>query len=243
MSLLSAGRIGRPHGLDGSFHVTRPRAPLLALGGSVRVAGAVREIVRRSGTPGRPILRLGGIDDRPGAETVRGEELLVERADAPELPAGEYWAEDLEGCAVVTPDGRELGHVQQLRALPSCEVLEVGELLVPMVADAVLEISIAQRRIVVDPAFLGVTLEAEAEAAEAAPAGAALAESESEPEPESESEPGPEPERGPEPESEPEPEPAAERGPRAAAESSPAREPEPQSGRDGQGAGPDARRT
>jgi 16S rRNA processing protein RimM len=190
MSLLSAGRVGRPHGLDGSFHVTRPRAPLLTLGGSVRVAGAVREIVRRAGTPERPILRLGGIDDRPGAETVRGEELLVERADAPELPAGEYWAEDLEGCAVLTPDGRELGHVQQLRALPSCEVLEVGELLVPMVADAVLEISIAQRRIVVDPAFLGVTPGA---GAGAAPAEAAP---EPEPEPEPEGEPDPEPQAG-----------------------------------------------
>jgi hypothetical protein len=35
-------------------------------------------------------------------------------------------------------------------------VLEVGELLVPMVADAVLEVSLEQRRIVVDPGFLGV---------------------------------------------------------------------------------------
>ena len=157
MGLLSAGRVGRPHGLDGSFHVTRPRAPLLVLGGSVHVSGAIREIVRQAGTPERPILRLDGIDDRPGAEAVRGEELLVDRADAPELPAGEYWAEDLEGCAVVTPGGRELGRVQQLRALPSCEVLEVGELLVPMVADAVLEISLERRRIVVDPVFLGVT--------------------------------------------------------------------------------------
>jgi 16S rRNA processing protein RimM len=156
MSHLSAGRVGRPHGLDGSFHVTRPRAALLALGGSVRVGEAVREIVRRAGTPDRPILRLDGIDDRAAAETLRGEELLVARADAPPLPEGEYWAEDLEGCAVVTPDGRELGHVQQLRALPSCDVLEVGELLVPMVGDAVLEISLEQRRIVVDPAFLGM---------------------------------------------------------------------------------------
>ena len=29
---LSAGRVGRPHGLDGSFYVTRPRARLLELG-------------------------------------------------------------------------------------------------------------------------------------------------------------------------------------------------------------------
>ncbi len=157
MSLLNAGRVGRPHGLDGSFHVTRPRAVLLVLGTSVSIDGTAREIVRRAGTPDRPILRLEGIGDRPGIEAVRGAELLVARADAPPLPAGEYWAEDLEGCVVVTPDGDELGHVDTMRALPSCEVLEVGDLLVPMVADAVLEVSLEQRRIVVDPAFLGVT--------------------------------------------------------------------------------------
>ena len=43
-----------------------------------------------------------------------------------------------------------------MRALPSCEVLEVGELLVPMVGDAVVSIDVDERRIVVDPEFLGV---------------------------------------------------------------------------------------
>jgi 16S rRNA processing protein RimM len=156
VSLLNAGRVGRPHGLDGSFHVTRPVAALLVLDGVVRVDDRVRAIVRLAGTAERPILRLQGIDDRPAIEALRGAELLVARADAPPLPEGEYWAEDLEGCVVVTPDGGELGRVAAMRTLPSCEVLEVGELLVPMVADAVLEVSLPDRRIVVDPAFLGV---------------------------------------------------------------------------------------
>lgn len=156
MSLLNAGRVGRPHGLDGSFHVTRPRAVLLKLGGTVRIGGDVREIVRRAGTEDRPILRLSGVEDRSGAEALREADLLVERADAPALPEGEYWPEDLEGCAVVTPDGGELGVVGAMRALPSCEVLEVGDLLVPMVGDAVLSIDLQARRIVVDPEFLGV---------------------------------------------------------------------------------------
>jgi len=156
MSLLNAGRVGRPHGLDGSFHVTRPRGMLLALGGMVRIGSDVREIVRRAGTEERPILRLRGIDDRAGAEALRLADLLVERADAPPLPAGEYWAEDLEGCMVQTRDGRELGVVDRLRPLPSCEALEVGDLLVPMVADAVLSVDVAARRIVVDPGFLGI---------------------------------------------------------------------------------------
>ncbi|MBW3609410.1 MAG: ribosome maturation factor RimM [Actinobacteria bacterium] len=156
MSLLNAGRVGRPHGLDGSFHVTRPRAMLLELGGVVRIGADAYEIVRRAGTDERPILRLRGIDDRAGAEALRDGELLVERADAPPLPEGEYWPEDLEGCVVLTPEGRQLGVVQAMRALPSCEVLEVGDLLVPMVRDAVMSIDLDERRIVVDSEFLGV---------------------------------------------------------------------------------------
>jgi 16S rRNA processing protein RimM len=157
MSLLNAGRVGRPHGLDGSFHVTRPRGVLLTLGGALQIAGTVFEIVRRAGTEDRPILRLRGVDDRAGIEALRGEDLMVSRADAPVLPAGEYWAEDLEGCVVVAcDDGRELGVVTRMRPLPSCEALEVGDLLVPMVGDAVIEVDIEARRIVVDPAFLGI---------------------------------------------------------------------------------------
>jgi len=156
MDALTAGRVGRPHGLDGSFHVTRPRPVLLALGAEVRVGGPAREIVRRAGTDERPILRLAGVGDRSAAEALRGQDLLVARTDAPPLDPGEYWPEDLEGCLVVTADGRELGTVQRMRALPSCEVLEVGALLVPMVGDAVLSIDTERGRIVVDPAFLGV---------------------------------------------------------------------------------------
>jgi 16S rRNA processing protein RimM len=154
--VLNAGRVGRPHGLDGSFHVTRPRPGLLPLGGEVLVGEAAREIVRRAGTDDRPILRLVGVDDRAGAEALRGADLFVARSAAPALGEGEYWAEDLRGCRVVTAVGRELGVVDDLRALPSCEVLEVGELLVPMVGDAVIAVDVSARRIVVDAHFLGL---------------------------------------------------------------------------------------
>lgn len=36
---LSAGRVGRPHGLDGSFHATGPRTRLLREGVRVLLAG------------------------------------------------------------------------------------------------------------------------------------------------------------------------------------------------------------
>jgi 16S rRNA processing protein RimM len=157
-SWLDAGHVGRPHGLDGSFHVTRPRSELLRQGGEVTVDGVAREIVRRAGTDSRPVLRLAGCEGREAAEALRGRALLVARADAPELGPDEWWPEDLEGCRV--RDGsRAVGVVATVRALPSCEVLEVkrddgGELLVPLVRDAVRSVDVNGRDIDVDLAFL-----------------------------------------------------------------------------------------
>src|SRR3954451_9538229 len=61
-SSIEAGRIGRPHGLDGSFHVTRPEPELLSTDIPVTVAGVPRVIVRRVGTDAKPVLRLQGVD-------------------------------------------------------------------------------------------------------------------------------------------------------------------------------------
>jgi 16S rRNA processing protein RimM len=156
---LRAGRVGRPHGLDGSFHVAEAIPGLLELGARVVLGGLELQIVRRAGTDARPILRLEGCEDRSSAQALSGEELFVDRTDAPELEADEWWAEDLEGCTV-HDHGRPVGVVRRLLGLPSCEVLEVvrgggGELLVPLVSDAVRGVDIERRAIDVDLQFLG----------------------------------------------------------------------------------------
>jgi 16S rRNA processing protein RimM len=158
---LRAGRVGRPHGLDGSFHVRDPTPSLLAAGAHVLIDGDEATIARRAGDDRRPILRLEGHEDRASAETLRGKELMVERTEAPQLEPDEWWAEDLEGCAV--HDGaRHVGTVRALLALPSVEVLEVvradgeGELLVPLVGDAVRTVDVEHKQIDVDLRFLGV---------------------------------------------------------------------------------------
>jgi 16S rRNA processing protein RimM len=157
---LRAGVVGRPHGLDGSFHVTQPAPELLVLGTAVRLADREARISRRAGTNERPIVRLEGHEDRAAAEALRGTEMLVARDDAPELGEDEWWAEELEGCRVHDA-GRSVGTVQRLVALPSCEVLEVaredarGTLLVPLVSDAVRAVDVDRREIEVDLRFLG----------------------------------------------------------------------------------------
>jgi 16S rRNA processing protein RimM len=158
---LQAGRVGRPHGLDGSFYVTGPRPRLLTLGTSVTVAGRIAAIVRRAGTEQRPIVRLRGVEDRSAAEALRGHALTVEPRQAPALAEGEWWAHELEGCEVVDGD-RLLGIVSRLIELPSCEALEVkrpegGEpLLVPMVKDAIRRVEPSEGRIEVNLDFLAL---------------------------------------------------------------------------------------
>jgi 16S rRNA processing protein RimM len=128
--------------------VTQPGS--FAAGTVVYVDGAPRVIERLAGRPDKPIVRLEGCTTREHAEALRG--LSLELPPEP-LEEGEYWARDLEGCLVV--DGaREVGVVARMVALPSCEALEVGELLIPIVRDAIRSIDLEGRRIDVDMGFV-----------------------------------------------------------------------------------------
>lgn len=160
-ALICAGRVGRPHGLDGAFHVSAARARLLTPGLPVRIGDRELTVERRSGTEQRPVLSLAGIGDRDAAISLRGLEIVVAAERAPALGEGEWWAHELQGCVVC--DGQHaIGEVLRLIELPSCEVLEVSRehgqaLLVPMVKDAIRSIDVKRRQIDVDLRFLGDT--------------------------------------------------------------------------------------
>jgi 16S rRNA processing protein RimM len=149
---VEAGRIGRAHGLDGSFYVTRPLNDALAAE-TVRVGDVATAVVRRSGTAAKPILRLAAFSSRTEIEAVRGEPLWVPR-ETVELDEDEFWADDLVGLRVVDGE-REVGVVAKVRELPSCEVLEVGDLLIPLVDDAVRTVDLEAGVVDVDLEFLG----------------------------------------------------------------------------------------
>jgi 16S rRNA processing protein RimM len=157
---LRAGYVGSPHGLDGSFHVAQPNPKLIAAADTLTINGVARSVTRRAGHERRLILAVADCRDRDAAAALRGSELLVERSCAPALDPDEWWAEELEGCAVHDA-GRPLGVVARLLSLPSCDVLEVstpdgGELLVPLVSDAVRSVDVESREIEVDASFLVV---------------------------------------------------------------------------------------
>lgn len=147
---VTAGRVGRPHGLDGSFAVIEPSHDL-AQGTTVTVAGQDRSVERRAGTDARPLVRLSGVADRETATALRGEPLMVSEVPAP-FGEGEWPTEDLVGCEI-----EGLGTVRRVIAAPSCDVLELdGGQLVPLIGDAVRSVDVEGRRIEVDRRFLGL---------------------------------------------------------------------------------------
>lgn len=158
--MLSAGWIGKHHGLDGTFHVTRPRGPLLTAGATVTVDGVARKIVHRGGTDARPLLRLEGIDHITAVEPLRGKDLFVPRSVLPPLENDEFWPDELVGITVRSTSGAVVGEVASVLVLPSCDVLEVRrpgdapDLLVPMHQEAVPELDASAGRIVINLAFM-----------------------------------------------------------------------------------------
>lgn len=143
--LVTAGVVGRSHGLDGSFHVERPQHPL-ERGTVVRLDGRERTVGRRAGTDSRPLIKLDGIASREAVAALRGELLLIEDT----LADGEWLAEDLVGCRV-----EGLGAVVRVIDAPSCDLLELeGGELVPLIGDAVREVDLATGTIAIDRRFL-----------------------------------------------------------------------------------------
>jgi 16S rRNA processing protein RimM len=139
-------KVGRPHGLDGSFHVDAP----LDEGERVRIGEREFTIAERKGSDARPIIRLAGVDDRDAAEALRGETLSTAKAAEP--PGDDEWlVEDLVGCRI-----EGIGRVSGVLEGLSCDVLEVGDELIPLVTDAVTRVDIEHKVIEVDREFLGL---------------------------------------------------------------------------------------
>ena len=139
-------KVGRPHGLDGSVHVDAP----LEEGATVAIGEREYTVVERKGTDARPIVRLSGVEDRDAAEALRGQ--AISSSGPTEPPGeGEWLVDDLVGCRV-----EGVGEVTDVLMGTSCDVLQVGDVLIPLVTDAVTNVDVENRVIEVDREFLGL---------------------------------------------------------------------------------------
>jgi 16S rRNA processing protein RimM len=148
--LVSIGRVGRPHGLDGSFFVEGPsdRDGAFAVGTVVHVDGEPAKIVgSKHGSQGRPVIKL----DRAVA---RGATLAVRRDELPALEDDAYYTFQLVGLAVEDESGRTVGRVSDVVEYPANDVLELDSgLSLPLVEACVRQVDIERGRIVIAPGF------------------------------------------------------------------------------------------
>ncbi len=163
---LVVGRIVKAHGITGEVVVevrTDDPGGRFAKGKSLRGrasrGGSEREYtidsVREHG--GRLLVRLAGVTDRDAADALRGTLFLIESDDLPPISEpDEFYDHQLEGLAVRTVAGVEIGTVAEVLHTPAGELLSIKtpegrEILVPFIAAFVPTVSLSDGLIEIDP--------------------------------------------------------------------------------------------
>jgi 16S rRNA processing protein RimM len=151
------GKITKAHGVKGEVAVeVRSDNPDRFTDGAVVFTSDGRELtIERVHAHGqRTLVRFVGVADRTAAESITGTLLEIPESWLPELGEGEYWPFELEGCAIVTDAGRELGIVSEVIPNPANDLWVAlddagNETLVPALRDVIVEVDVAGRRILV----------------------------------------------------------------------------------------------
>lgn len=158
---LVVGRIGKPHGIRGDVTIdvrtddadTR-FAPGAALATDPAAAGPLT-VVHSKWHSGRLIVHFEGVDDRNGAEELRGIWLVIDSSEILEPSDPDvFHDQQLIGLSVVTVAGDVIGTVSDvLHHAQELIVVETpaGEKLVPFVRALVPEVDLSGGKLVVDP--------------------------------------------------------------------------------------------
>jgi 16S rRNA processing protein RimM len=163
---LVVGRVVKAHGVTGEVVVevrTDDPDTRFAPGTRLRAqpprGGQQREYVVDSAREhsGRLLVRLAGVSDRNGADSLRGTLFLVDTEELPPIDdPDEFYDHQLEGLRVVTGEGRLVGNVKEVLHTAAGELLAVatetgGEVLVPFVGAIVTSVSLQEQTIEIDP--------------------------------------------------------------------------------------------
>jgi 16S rRNA processing protein RimM len=150
---VTVGRVGKSHGLDGSFVVedASESPERFRVGADLYVGGEAKavKVLDSKQAKGRPVIRL----DR---RVERGAALEVPREALEEPGEDEFYVFQLIGLRVEEEGGRPLGTVTDVAPGVANDVLELDTALrLPMVEDCVLEVDLGGGKIVVASGFGG----------------------------------------------------------------------------------------
>ena len=151
------GTVVGVHGNDGRLRVApeSDNPDRFRAGSVLRIGGRRLTVRRASAMPGGALLlKLDGLDSREEAAKLTHELVVVPVAEVPAAPAGTYYHYQLLDMEVVAPDGRVLGRIREVVVTGANDVYVVAsedaELLVPAVADVVVDGDVDAGRMTVD---------------------------------------------------------------------------------------------
>jgi 16S rRNA processing protein RimM len=162
IDLVAVGKVGPARGIHGEVLVepwTDAPAERFAAGAVLRTdraQPATLTVESAAVVSGKQVVHFAGIEDRPGAEALRGIVVLVPASERPALAdPDEYYDSDLIGLTARTPDGAELGPVVDVVHAAGAAYLVLRldgrEHMVPFVAAIVPRVDLAAGEVQVDP--------------------------------------------------------------------------------------------
>lgn len=138
---ISVGTIVNAHGIRGEVKLNPVgfEPAFLAEFDRLFIGGKETEVLSARVHKSVVLLTLPGVTDMDAALALKGREVEILRDDV-ELPEGEYFDAELEGCTVVDDaTGETVGTVNRVLTYPAHKVYEVrgekGEYLIPAVPD------------------------------------------------------------------------------------------------------------
>ena len=159
------GQIIKPHGIKGYVKVIsyaespksfkRTEALYVRSRNGRDMAYRVEDV---NGKGNKVIIKLSGIDTRQDAERLIGSVILINRKDLPDTDDGEYYWYDLIGMEVHDSSGEYLGVIKKIFQTGSNDVYviqgdEGEEILIPGTYEAVREIRISEKKMIVESFF------------------------------------------------------------------------------------------
>ncbi len=104
----------------------------------------------------RVVLKFSGYDTPESAQALVGLRFALPEAERVELPKGEFYDWELEGCVVENKTGAAVGKVSGILRTGGVELLVVAdetgrEYLIPMAESIVLNIDTSAKSILIDP--------------------------------------------------------------------------------------------
>lgn len=151
------GEAVKPHGIRGEIKVRSFMETFEAFGrSSVLIFGDTpyRLLGVRS-HKGAALVRLEGIDTPEKARELVGSLVKTAAENLPPTEEDEYYWFELIGMTVLTREGRMLGTVTRIIETGANDVIQVegplGEVLLPMIDDVVLDVDTEKKEMIVDP--------------------------------------------------------------------------------------------